>query len=433
MNWLKTSGLILYVMIVTMSCTSTNPADFSSILQGATPTLAPTAIILEPTITPTPIPETYSVEGFQNFIAEVETAVRNERQGLVNRYLINVPQYPLVTETHAIFLWRGTPNKVDLIGEMTHWQFDERLPLTRLSTTDLWYRVEPFAAETQLEYKFLIDEQDDVLDPENPVRIASGFGFNSSFAMPGFVPPAETLPTTAEIPSGTLTTETINSAALGQIRTLAVYTPAQPAQNGSYPSVYIHDGSDYLNFIDAAAILDRLIAAEKIPPMVAVFIPPIDRRVEYDRNPAYVKFLADEVVPFVRNNYNTSNDPAETGSVGASMGGLISVYAALNRPEVFGLVGSQSGALAYGSDTVMRQVQSMPAVDVRFYLTIGSYETKVAGTGPEANFVTANERFAAELRAKGYAFEHEIRPQGHSWGFWQATFGETLIWLYDSE
>ncbi len=370
--------------------------------------------------------------GFEEFVAEVEAAARGQRQSIVNRYLVNLPQYPLVTPTHAIFLYQGTPDNVAVIGEMTNWIFEDRLPLTRLSTTDLWYRIEPYEPNARLDYKFLIDETEDILDPANPIRVPSGFGFRSSFAMPGFVPPAEILPTTAETPAGTLTTETIDSQALGQIRTLVVYTPAVPPLNGSYPSVYIHDGSDYLNFIDAAVILDRLIAAENIPPLVAVFIPPIDRRVEYERNNRYVSFLTDEAVPFVRSNYNTSSNPAETGSLGASMGGLISVYAALNQPDTFGLVGTQSGALSYGGDAVIRQVELMDTVDVRFHVTIGSYETQVAGTGPEADFVSANQRFVDNLRPKGYDYFYEVSPQGHSWGFWQATLGDALIWMYNA-
>ena len=427
---IKKAFLMLYVTVLCASCNLINPADLPPLIATNTP-LPPTVTPL-PTFTPTPIPERYTVEGFENFIAEVEATDRTQRQGLVNQFIIGAPQIPVVTDSYTIFLWQGTPDSVHLIGDMNNWQPDNPLPLTRLFNTDLWYRIEPYESDARLDYKYLIDGEQDILDPVNPDLVQSGFGRRSVLTMPSYVTPEELLPTANEIPAGSLSTETVTSQALGQTRTLFIYTPAQPpkGESGKYPSVYIHDGSDYLNFIDATEILDRLIADGRIPPLVAVFLPPIDRRVEYLRNDAYVQFMADEAVPFVQANYNTSTSPADTGSLGASMGGLISVYAALNRPEVFGLVGSQSGALAYGGDGVIRQVQLMPAAEVRFHLTIGSYETQIAGTGPEANFVTANERFAAELQAKEYDFVHEVRPQGHSWGFWQATLGETLIWLY---
>ena len=430
MDWIKKIGICFVCFISLVSCTLLNSAGLPPLIATATP-LPPTATPL-PTITPTPIPEKYTVEGFENFLAEVEAADGANRQGLVNQFVVGAPQIPVLIRDHAIFLWQGTPDSVQLIGDMNNWQPGNPLPMTRLLDTDLWYRVEAFESDARLDYKFLIDGTQELLDPVNPAQIQSGFGRRSVLSMPDYVTPAELLPTTADIPAGTLTTETIESQALGHIRTLFVYKPAQPPQSedGRYPSVYIHDGSDYLNFIDGVKILDRLIADGRIPPLIAVFIPPIDRRTEYERNDAYVAFLADETVPFIHENYQTSADPTQTGSLGASMGGLISVYATLNRPEIFGLVGSQSGALSYGSDGVIRQVELMSAVDTRFYLTIGSYETEVVGTGNEANFLQANERFVEQLRHKNADFVYEIRPQGHSWGFWQATLGETLIGLY---
>lgn len=431
MAQLKKILSFLHVALMCVGCTILSPADLPPLIATNTP-LPPTVTPL-PTFTPTPIPERYTVEGFENFIAEVESTDRTQRQGLINKFMVGAPRIPLTTNAQAIFLWQGTPDQVDLIGDMNNWQADNPLPLTRLSNTDLWYRIEPYEPNARLDYKYLVDGENEILDPVNPAQVQSGFGRRSVLTMPDYVAPEELLPTLNEIPVGTLTSETIASQPLGQTRTLFIYTPAQPAQggDGKYPSVYVHDGSDYLNFIDTTAILDRLIADGRLPPLVAVFLPPIDRRVEYLRNDAYVEFMANEAVPYIQANYNTSSNPADTGSLGASMGGLISVYAALNRPDVFGLVGSQSGALAYGGDGVIRQVELMPVADIRFYLTIGSYETQVAGTEAESDFVDANRRFAEQLRVKDYDFVHAVRPQGHSWGFWQATLGETLIWLYD--
>ncbi|MFT7587333.1 MAG: enterochelin esterase family protein [Cellvibrionaceae bacterium] len=430
MNWIKLLGVFWAGIFLLASCTLLNLADLPPLIATNTP--FPLTATPLPTITPTPIPEKHTVEGFKNFIAEVEATERTQRQGLVNKYVVNAPQNPIVTSHHAIFLWQGTPDNVGLIGDMTFWNPEKMLPLTRLTNTDLWYRIEPFEPDARLDYMYLVDDETQILDPANPNQMKSGFGRRSVLAMPGYTPPAELVPTVAKVPAGTLTTETIDSQALAQVRTLFVYTPVQPPQNksGKYPSVYIHDGSDYLNFIDTTVILDRLIADGRITPLVAVFIPPIDRRVEYQRHDAYVEFLTDEAVPFIQEKYNTSPDPAETGSLGASMGGLISVYAGLNRPDVFGLVGSQSGALSYGGDGVIRQVELMQAVPVRFYLTIGSYETELNGDTNQGNLLAGNERFVTQLRSKGYEYEYEVRPQGHSWGFWQVTLGETLIWLY---
>ncbi|MEM8862295.1 MAG: alpha/beta hydrolase-fold protein [Chloroflexota bacterium] len=418
-----------FVVCLLVSCTVLETADIPLL---PTQTLPPPTITLTPTITPTPEPDRYSVSGFENFIAAVTATDRTQRQGMVNQYVINAPQIPIVSQTHAIFLWQGTPNQVDLIGDMTHWNPEKARSLTRLENTDLWYLLAELEPDALLDYKFLIDGETDILDPSNLEQVPSGSGLRSLLKMPDFQLPEELTPTTAEIPAGTLKTETIDSQALQQIRTMVVYTPAFPAQSedGKYPSVIIHDGSDYLNYIEANAILDRLIAEQKIPPIVAIFIPPLNRYTEYERNDDYVKFLADEVMPFAQSNYNVSSNPAETGTLGASMGGLISAYTALSRPETFGLVGSQSGAVSYGSDGVIRLAQLMDPADVRLYINVGTYETEIAGTLFEDDFVAGNNRFVEQLQARGYDYTYKIYPTGHSWGFWQATLGEALIWMF---
>lgn len=50
----------------------------------------------------------------------------------------------------------------------------------------------------------------------------------------------------------------------------------------------------------------------------------------------YLKFLVEELKPFIDQNYSTYTDAAHTFILGSSMGGLISMYAECEYPEVFG-------------------------------------------------------------------------------------------------
>lgn len=50
----------------------------------------------------------------------------------------------------------------------------------------------------------------------------------------------------------------------------------------------------------------------------------------------YLKFLVDELKPFVDKNYSTFTDAKHTFIIGSSMGGLISMYAVCEYPKVFG-------------------------------------------------------------------------------------------------
>lgn len=50
----------------------------------------------------------------------------------------------------------------------------------------------------------------------------------------------------------------------------------------------------------------------------------------------YLKFIVEELKPFVDDRYTVAITPAHTFSIGASMGGLISLYAVSEYPNVFG-------------------------------------------------------------------------------------------------
>ena len=50
----------------------------------------------------------------------------------------------------------------------------------------------------------------------------------------------------------------------------------------------------------------------------------------------YLKFLTNELNPFIDQNYSTHRDASHTFIMGSSMGGLISMYALCEYPKVFG-------------------------------------------------------------------------------------------------
>lgn len=56
----------------------------------------------------------------------------------------------------------------------------------------------------------------------------------------------------------------------------------------------------------------------------------------------YLKFIVEELKPYIDNTYSTFSDPANTIIMGSSMGGLISAYAFCKYPSVFGGAGCLS-------------------------------------------------------------------------------------------
>jgi len=56
----------------------------------------------------------------------------------------------------------------------------------------------------------------------------------------------------------------------------------------------------------------------------------------------YLKFIVEEVKPFIDAEYRTKPEREHTSIMGSSMGGLISLYAIMEYPEVFGAAGCVS-------------------------------------------------------------------------------------------
>lgn len=418
---MKKLWLFILLLLILTACNTLPPAvDWSLIF---TPTPVPTpSPTPEPTIPPV---NPYSAAGFRAFVAQAEASRNADRQRLVNDYLALLPQSPLVDGPTAAFLWRGPANSVALIGDMNSWDTSTAIPLTRFENTDTWYLIFELHPAARLDYQFLVDGSTLVLDDLNPRQVRRTSTLYSELQMPEYQRPPELAlgrPTVPAAQKGTLTTHTLESQALLQTRTFFVYQPAVPPAAGSYPSVYIQDGSDYINLIQATDLLDGLIAEQTIEPLVAVFVPPLDRQTEYSRNPAYTQFLADELLPFIQNEYQTNANPGRTAVLGSSLGGFAAVHTAFTRPELFGLAAGHSGDYSLDNEAMTRQLRLQAPLPIQLYLAVGIFENQVSGR----DILGANQRLAQVLTEKGFTLTFIEAPQGHSWGFWADQFGATL-------
>jgi enterochelin esterase family protein len=390
-------------------------------------------LTLAPTLTPTPAPD--SISGFNAFLTQAGNLRPQQRQDLVNRYTAQLDEAPVTEDNQAIFLWLGAADSVAVIGDMNDWYVTEAFKLTRLEGTDLWYLVAEFEPNARLDYQFLVNGQERHLDPLNPKTIRSLIKPNSVLAMPGYETPPELLPSQTAVPQGMITSHTIDSSFLNQTRTFFVYEPAGQIVGSKLPTIFFNNGTQYLNLIDTPTILDSLIARRSIPPLIAVFVPPIDTAQEYMLEDAYVAFLADELVPFVQQTYDVDSDPGKTGIMGSSLGGLAAIYTAYSRPDVFGLAAGQSGTYGVNADKLIQQIKRRAtmasAQPIRYYMVAGSYET-AGGDEESGNILDSNRRLAEVLDTTSRDFLYEERPEGNSLGLWEGTIGRALAFLFGS-
>jgi enterochelin esterase family protein len=305
-SWLKLKKLhLLFLLLLSVGCQTETSQSI--------PTGLPTSAETETAPAPYETIERDLISEFTELLNQAELIKAFERQPSVDRYFARLQSAPITGDGVAMFIWRGEASSVQLVGDMNNWDVAAAPYFIRLEGTDLWYLETEFEKDARLDYKFVINGDDWRLDPLNPRTIMGGFGPNSELMMLGYTIPDELLPIDGTIATGTIQQHTLDSLHLGQTRTFFVYVPAGQIVGAKTPSIYINDGGDYLNLIDATAILDKLIADREIPPLVAVFIPPINRNLEYALDDEYASFLADELVPYIQRAYDT--DPDQPGQV----------------------------------------------------------------------------------------------------------------------
>jgi enterochelin esterase-like enzyme len=347
--------------------------------------------------------------------------------------------FPLIEGDLVTFVYKGkVAVRATVPSDLNRWdtKADE---MKRLGDTDLYYLTLKLPRDARIDYKFYVDGMW-MMDPLNDKIVTGGFGPNSAFAMPDYVAPPE-IEYVDSLPHGTVESHDFNSAIIAGARKVQVYLPSgyrpltaqevtptggggqeqsKPRFAGTYPVIFVQDGGEYITLGSMVNVLDYVIANGLVPPVVAVFISPLDRNYEYFLNKDYERMVVEEILPFVREKYDVSLKPAENAIMGASLGGVISVMIALDHPEIFGKCGSQSGAFGISENRLIKDVSAEPKRAVDFYLDCGTF----------GDLTDENRLMKQALGEKGYKVMYQEFNEGHSWGNWRAHIDDMLIFFW---
>lgn len=146
---------------------------------------------------------------------------------------------------------------------------------------------------------------------------------------------------------------------------------------------------------------------------------------------AYADFLAHTLKPYVDAHYRTLADRQHTAIAGSSMGGLISLYAALKYPDVYGRAAIFSPSLWFSPQIYAVARRARPRPGTRMYFVIGGRE----GSTPEEE-VRNQARMVDTLAAAGFRPGRDVqafvRPDGaHAEWFWRREFPAAYQWLFN--
>ncbi|MCO6401070.1 MAG: hypothetical protein J5I99_07585 [Verrucomicrobia bacterium] len=170
-------------------------------------------------------------------------------------------------------------------------------------------------------------------------------------------------------PGGSVVVTQVVASSFSNIpaRASRIYLPRGYSDNAwkRYPVLYTHDGQYFAGPWGAWPTLNREVGQGRVREAIVVavetlaasnrcqeYVPPEDEidLVSYCGTPnvqgigdQYADYLIHDVKAFVDANYRTLADPANTGVIGSSLGGLISCWMAM-KTNAFGLAGVMSAA-----------------------------------------------------------------------------------------
>jgi len=152
-----------------------------------------------------------------------------------------------------------------------------------------------------------------------------------------------------------------------------------------YPVLFMHDGQNIIDPKTSFAGRDwrvdetvsKLSKAKKMKEIIVVGIYNTpDRMDEYSdskKGEQYLKFIVNELKPFIDSNYRTLRQRENTAIMGSSMGGLISFIACWRYDNVFSMAGCMSSSFYHDEEKIFDMINenNRPKNNIKFYIDHG--------------------------------------------------------------
>jgi enterochelin esterase-like enzyme len=252
-------------------------------------------------------------------------------------------------------------------------------------------------------------------------------------------------------------------------RKIFVYIPAAYHDGKKAPILVTLDGPSQLNLVKHA--LDNLTTSKDpkrhLPALIVISVENggddskgSERGLEYDTlSDRFARFINDEVLPAVLRNAEIkkaypklafTSDPEGKAVLGCSSGGAAALTMGWFRPDLFRRLITYSGTFVDQQDddapeeakyplgaweyhSSMKLIESSDKKPLRIFTHVSENDNRP--NDPEStyhNWVMANERTAAALKAKGYDYRYVFsRASKHcDKNVFEHTLADTLIWTW---
>ena len=378
----------------------------------------------------------------------------NNKVKVVDEFWQNVEKEgtPLIeyeqTDALVTFLWRGARHNVRLFGA----PFGSHQDLEKIKGTDIWFKTYRLPTDSLISYQLAPDVPHvpnqprasriaimatKQQDPLNPTTWQ--FEGTDNYATHSILTLKDTKhsPYLRDVSENfySLTQHTIESIRLNNTRDIAIYKHKDAIPQS--PTILFFDGKNYQSKLKVPNTLTNLVNDKKIPPVNAVFVSNVSRKTrgqELPPNPDFAWFMANELMPWLTKK-GLSPSAQNTVLSGSSFGGLASMYVAMQYPNVFGNVLSQSGSFWWSPREGTKQ-QTEPQWLTRkiardnykklsIYMNAGVFETGYF----TIDILESNRHLRDVLNAKGYTVKYHEFSGGHDSYVWRNELADGLIYL----
>lgn len=376
-------------------------------------------------------------------LARLWDAPEGERDGIVESFWAGPAAVtPLVEavddasgERIVTFLWRDARAERVLlfVNRITDERTLDDSLMRRVPGTDLWHLGYRMRSDWRASYAMLRHEPGQAIpwesdggqpalrgaldrglpDPRNPLPYRNRIGTPMSVVqLPDAPPQRWWARRDGGMPRGTLF-----EAQAPRSRRVWIYRPAAPTPPGPLPGIVVLDGDAWTGTQNLVPTLDNLIADGEIPPSYAVFLDSIDRQRrwdDHDPGSGIDRYLVDELLPWAREHWPITSDPAGLAVAGQSLGGLTALRTVLRHPERIGNALVQSASL-WQRDPGEEVAEANGAG--RFYLEVGQQEWVLH---------PLNRVLAGALAEAGIDVVYREYNGGHDYACWRGGLADGL-------
>ena len=229
--------------------------------------------------------------------------------------------------------------------------------------------------------------------------------------------------------------------------------PGYHESSRSYPVLYMLDGQNVFDTSTSFAgewrvdeICEELVAAGEMQPIVVVALDNGGAERVYEYTPTtdprrgigggaseHFEAITGTLMPWVENEFRVLTGPRNTAFSGSSLGGLMSLLAALDQADRFGRIGAVSPSLWWDERLILRRFDESPKPDVVLWADMGTEEgSNIQGSQV---YVDDLQDLRTVLVDKGFVEGDDLVvfvDQGaqHNEASWSQRFGQVLRFLF---